>query len=220
MKPLTTMAVGAAVLALGYGAADAQNGRQIKNDRQDVRQDRRELHRDNRDVRQDRRELAGDRQALNQDIKAGRTSEVRQDRAEIRGDRREVGAGVRDRRDDRRDLRQGSTRAGTRRADPVVTGKTCRRAVGSDKVKGEGATGEWSHRTKRSASAWRGETRRRSTSSCRAFRSERTVSPGPFSETPRTRAISRRKTSSGCTRPREASAASQSARPGSIGSWS
>ena len=57
-------------------------------------------------------------------------------------------------------------------------------------MKGEGATGEWSHRTKRSASAWRGETRRRSTSSCRAFRSERTVSPGPFSETPRTRDIS------------------------------
>ena len=83
MKPLTTMAVGAAVLALGYGAADAQNGRQIKNDRQDVRQDRRELQRDNRDVRQDRRELAGYRRELNQDIRAGRTNEVRQDRREL-----------------------------------------------------------------------------------------------------------------------------------------
>src|SRR5207249_4634915 len=77
-----------------------------------------------------------------------------------------------------------------------------------------------SHRTKRSASAWGGETRRRSTSSCRAIRSERTVWPGPFSETPRMRAISRRKPSSGCTRPPEAFAASRSSRHGSIGSWS
>jgi hypothetical protein len=38
MKPLTTMAVGAIVLALGYGAADAQNGR-VRQDGQDVRQD-------------------------------------------------------------------------------------------------------------------------------------------------------------------------------------
>ena len=59
MKPLTTMAVGAVFLALGYGAADAQNGRAIRQDRQDVRQDRRELQRDNRDIRQDRHELAG-----------------------------------------------------------------------------------------------------------------------------------------------------------------
>jgi hypothetical protein len=58
MKPLTTMAVGAVVLALGYGAADAQNGR-VRQDRQDVRQDRRELHGDNREIRKDRRELAG-----------------------------------------------------------------------------------------------------------------------------------------------------------------
>jgi hypothetical protein len=43
MKPPTTMAVGAVVLALGYSAADAQNGRAINQDRQDVRQDRREL---------------------------------------------------------------------------------------------------------------------------------------------------------------------------------
>src|SRR2546425_12026225 len=74
MKPLTTMAVGAAVLALGYGAADAQNGRQIKNDRQDVRQDRRELHRDNRDVRQDRREAAGEPRETKPGVKGGRAS--------------------------------------------------------------------------------------------------------------------------------------------------
>jgi hypothetical protein len=75
MKPLTTIAVGAVVLALGYGAADAQNGR-VRQDWQDVRQDRRELHADNRDIRQDRRELAGDRREVNQDVKAGPTAEV------------------------------------------------------------------------------------------------------------------------------------------------
>jgi septal ring factor EnvC (AmiA/AmiB activator) len=62
-------------------ATDAQNGRQIRRDRQDVRQDRRELNRDNRDIRHNRRELAGDRRELNQDIRAGRTNEVRQDRS-------------------------------------------------------------------------------------------------------------------------------------------
>jgi hypothetical protein len=66
MKPLTTMAAGAIVLALGYGAADAQNGR-IKQDRQDVRQDRRDSHQDNRDIRHDRRDLAGDRRDLARD---------------------------------------------------------------------------------------------------------------------------------------------------------
>ena len=90
MKPLTTMAVGAVVLALGYGAADAQNGRQIRQDRHDVRQDRRELNRDNREIRQDRRELAGDRRELRDDIQAGRTNQVRQDRRELAGDRREL----------------------------------------------------------------------------------------------------------------------------------
>src|SRR5206468_3821137 len=98
MKPLTTMATAAVILALGYSAADAQNGRAIRQDQQDVRQDRRELHRDTRDIRQDRRELAGDRRELSQDIKAGRADEVKQDRAEIRGDRRDLNR-------DRRDLR-------------------------------------------------------------------------------------------------------------------
>jgi hypothetical protein len=60
MKPLTTMAVGAIVLALGCQVADAQTGRTTRQDRQDVRQDRRELHRDNREIRHDRRELARD----------------------------------------------------------------------------------------------------------------------------------------------------------------
>ena len=46
MKPLTTAAVVATGVALRVGVAGAQNGREIRQDRQDVRQDRRELARD------------------------------------------------------------------------------------------------------------------------------------------------------------------------------
>jgi len=46
MKPLTIGAAGAVGVALSFGAAGAQNGREIRQDRKDVRQDRRELRRD------------------------------------------------------------------------------------------------------------------------------------------------------------------------------
>lgn len=101
-------------------AATPQDRAQLWGGRgREVRQDRQELRGDRQEFRQDRRELQGDRRELRQDRQQflngqGNVGELRRDRQELRGDRRELYQDRGEVRGDRRELRQDYRHDGQR----------------------------------------------------------------------------------------------------------
>jgi hypothetical protein len=111
MKTLTIALVAGAALVASVGVANAQNFRDIQQDRRDSWRDEREIRQERYDVRKDWREIQQDREALRNAIRSGDRAAIANARRELYADRRDVNRDLatlhreeRDLRQDRRDL--------------------------------------------------------------------------------------------------------------------
>ena len=103
VKYFTGFALAAGMALSGASTLSAQDWRDTRNDRQDLRRDYNRVDRMRADV-------ARDRARRNEDIRYGRQSAAARDAADLARDQRTLDAQVRDIRSDQRDLRSDYNR--------------------------------------------------------------------------------------------------------------